>query len=86
MNDLNLRTEGYIFTDEEFHKFCGHLHKSLQKRLEKEKKGKEMISILKDNSALRPTTLGTPELTKHWPSIFQERPKNHYRSSQNRYI
>ena len=38
MVDLNLRTEGYIFSDEEFTDFCSYFYKSLQKRLVKEKR------------------------------------------------
>ena len=37
ITDLNLRTEGYVFSDEEFASFCSYFYQSLQKRLTVEK-------------------------------------------------
>ena len=40
INDMNLRTEGYVFSDLEFANFCSYFYYSLQRRLSAEKGGR----------------------------------------------
>ena len=40
MNDLDIRVEGHVLTDEDFFQFCDYFYSCLQKKLKKEKYSK----------------------------------------------
>lgn len=42
MNDLDIRVEGHVLTDEDFFQFCDYFHSCLQKKLKKHSKNYEL--------------------------------------------